>query len=289
MQTVRKTAAKIDVSGQIQIAASSLLHHGYALIRVSAGTLAVLDEIFESAAGFFSLSPEEKVRFERPDILEGYRRYGAEHSGPEDRPDLNETFSLVLRNMAREDIARWKEVNPLHRALRAAASHYSALVDGVLDEIRREFNPRGDRIASADFSYFQLNHYRPRVETRDFLQDAHEDGHLLTVVTSRQPGLEAEIGGRFEPINFARNEVLVMPGSILTLMTGGRIKPLPHRVRNVRSVATRASLMYFCNASVTHPPRAWVAAADGSMPDIGRANVEASKLFGLPSIEALAS
>jgi len=285
MQAVRK----VDVSSQVQIAAISLLHHGYALVPMSADTVAVLDEIFESAANFFSLSPKEKIRFERPEILEGYRRYGAEHSGPEDRPDLNETFSLVLRNQARKDIARWKESNPLHRALRAAAAHYSALVDGVLEAIRQEFNPSGDRIVSAEFSYFQLNHYRPRAETRDFLQDAHEDGHLLTVVTSRQRGLEAEIGGRFEAINFARNELLLMPGSILTLMTGGRIKPLPHRVRNVKEVATRASLMYFCNASVTHPPRAWVAGADGSMPDIGRANVEASKLFGLPSIEALAS
>lgn len=34
--------------------------------------------------------------------------------------------------------------------------------------------------------------------------------------------------------------------------------------------------------------RAWAAAADGSMPDIGRASTENSKLFGLPSIEALA-
>lgn len=284
MQTARAT----DAFGQIHIAASSLLHHGHARIRADAATVAALDEVFRSADDFFAVAPKEKIRFERPDILEGYRRYGAEHSGPQDRPDLNETFSLVLRNMARKDIARWSDVNPLHRALRAAAPHYAALVDGVLDEIRHAFNPRGDRISSADFSYFQLNHYRPRVETRDFLQDTHEDGHLLTVVTSRQPGLEAEIDGRFEPVHFARNELLLMPGSILTLMTGGRIKPLPHRVRNIRSSATRASLMFFVNAPVTPAPRAWLASADGSMPDIGRATAECSKLFGLPSIEAIA-
>jgi len=39
---------------------------------------------------------------------------------------------------------------------------------------------------------------------------------------------------------------------------------------------------------VTGSPRAWVASADGSLPDIGRATAESSKLFGLPSIEAIA-
>lgn len=277
-----------DSEVRIPDVARELLEHGYAIVRGDAGMVKLLDDIFDSAGDFFALGLEEKKRFERPQILEGYRRYAAEHSGPLNRPDLNETFSLVLRNMAREDIAPWSNTNPLHRALRAAAPRYAALVDGVLDEIRRELNPGGDRVSSAEFSYFQLNYYRPRAEKRTFLQEAHEDGHLLTVVTSRQPGLEAEIDGRFQPVNFADDEFLVMPGSILTLMTGGRIKPLPHRVRNVRSVSTRESLMFFANAPVTRAPRAWAAAADGSMPDIGRANVEASKLFGLPSIEALA-
>ena len=277
-----------DSEVRIPDLARELLHPGYAIVKGGAQMVGLLNEIFDSAGDFFARGPREKKGFERPDLLEGYRRYGAEHSGLRNRPDLNETFSLVLGNMAREDIASWSLTNPLHRALRSAAPRYAALVDGVLDEIRRELNPGGDRVSSVEFSYFQLNYYRPRAETRIFLQEAHEDGHLLTVVTSRQPGLEARIGGRFQPVNFASDELLVMPGSVLTLMTGGRIKPLPHRVRNVRSVATRASLMFFANAPVTRAPRAWAAAADGSMPDIGRATAENSKMFGLPSIEALA-
>jgi isopenicillin N synthase-like dioxygenase len=277
-----------DSAVRIGSVAGELLDRGSALVKADVELVRHLDNIFGSASDFFALGRREKARYERPEILEGYRRYGAEYSGASNRPDLNETFSLVLRNNAREDIATWAKANPLHRALRDAAPRYAALVDGVLDEIRRALNPRGDRVSSAAFSYFQLNYYRPRAETRTFLQDAHEDGHLLTVVTSRQPGLEAEIDGRFQPVNFANDEFLVMPGSILTLITGGRVKPLRHRVRNLRSVSARASLMFFANAPVTRAPRAWVAAADGSMPDIGAATAESSKLFGLPSIEALA-
>lgn len=272
----------------VRDAARELLRRGSALVRIDPGTADLLDAIFDSARDFFALDPAERMRYERLDILEGYRRYGAEHSGPRNRPDLNETFSLALKNMAREDIAHWSQGNPLHRALRAAAPRYGTLVDDVLEEIRQEINPRGDRVSSKELSYFQLNYYRPRDETRALLQDAHEDGHVLTVVTSRQPGLEAQFDGRFQPVNFARDEILLMPGSILTLMTGGRIRPLPHLVRNVHGVATRASLMFFVNTPVTDAPRAWVAAADGSMPDIGRATAERSKRFGLPSIEVLA-
>ena len=272
----------------VRDAARELLRRGSALVRIDPEMVDLLDAIFDSARDFFALDPSEKLRYERLEILEGYRRHGAERSGSRNQPDLNATFSLALKNMAREDIARWSKSNPLHRALRAAAPRYAALVDGVLEEIRLEINARGDRVSAEELSYFQLNYYRPRAETRALLQEAHEDGHLLTVVTSRQPGLEAQIDGRFQPVNFARDEILLMPGSILTLMTGGRVKPLPHRVRNLHGVATRASLMFFANTPVTDAPRAWAAAADGSMPDIGRATAESSKLFGLPSIEALA-
>lgn len=275
-------------TSRIHGASASILKDGYALIHAEAGMVGALDRIFDSADKFFARKPDEKARYARPDILEGYRDVGAERSGPLKRPDLNESYSLVLGNMARGDTASWQVTNPLHRALRSAAPRYAALVDAILEDLRCEINPQGDRVSSVDLSYLQLNYYRPHDEKRDFLMDVHEDGHLLTVVTSRQPGLEAEIGGRFEAINFQKDELLVMPGSILTLMTGGRVKPLPHRVRNVPGVKLRASLMYFGNAPVIGAPRPWVAAADGSLPDIGRATAEMSQVFGLPSIEAIA-
>ncbi|QZN98862.1 2OG-Fe(II) oxygenase family protein [Chenggangzhangella methanolivorans] len=158
----------------------------------------------------------------------------------------------------------------------------------MLDDLRDAVDPEGDRIDAAEFSYLQLNYYRPGRETRDLLQDAHEDGHLLTIVTSRQPGLEFEVDGRFEPANLAPDELLIMPGGILTLMTGGLMQPLVHQVRNVPGLRKRASLMFFVNASVANPPRAWIAARDGTYPDIRQATIESSQMFGLGSIGALA-
>jgi isopenicillin N synthase-like dioxygenase len=273
---------------QFRDAANSLLSSNHAVLRIEPKFVDRIGAVFESADPFFGRSPEDKRRYERPELLEGYRGYGAEHSGPNDRPDLNETFSHVLRNAGCEELRGWVESNPVHAAMTGAAPFYVELVNGVLDELRRALNPDGDRFDCADFSYFQLNFYRPQSEKRDFLQDAHEDGHVLTVVKALQPGLEIELDGGFEPVRLARDELLLMPGSILTLMTGGRVEPLVHRVRNVAGVEKRASLMFFANASVTNAPHPWVAGEDGRLPDIGRATAEASKAFGLPSIEALA-
>lgn len=276
-----------DFSNKPLSAASTILDSGYAILRLDAATRDAVDAVFEAAPAFFDRPAADKARYARPDILEGYRTFGAEFSHSPDRPDLNETFSHVLRNADRPDVGVWAETNPLNAAMRAAAPLYAAMADGVLDGLRTAINPSGDRIASAEFSYFQLNYYRPSREDRDFLQDAHEDGHLLTIVTSRQPGLEVEIDGKWEPASLARDELFVMPGSIITLMTGGRVQPLQHRVRNIPNVERRASLMFFVNASVANPPRAWAPAADGSMPDIRQATIEASQVFGLQSIGAL--
>ncbi|MET0314358.1 MAG: 2OG-Fe(II) oxygenase family protein [Hansschlegelia sp.] len=277
-----------DFANKIRSASSTLLHSGYAIVRLEADDLHLLDGVFDQAGGFFDRDASDKERFARPDILEGYRGFGAEFSEAPDRPDLNETFSLVPRNMAREDLADWPALNPLHRAMGAIAPLYCDLADGVLEDLRRFINPAGDRIASAEFSYLQLNYYRPGRETRELLQDGHEDGHLLTIVTSRQPGLEMKVGGRFEPATLARDEVLIMPGSILTLMTGGLTTPLIHRVRRVGGYKARASLMFFVNASITNAPRAWAPSDDGAYPDIRQATIESSQMFGLPSIAAVA-
>lgn len=277
-----------DFANTIRSASSTLLRSGYAIVRTGALMRVCLDKTFDDTHRFFAREPAEKARFSRPDILEGYRAFGAEFSGDASRPDLNETYSLVPRNQSRPDIAGWRVANPLHDDLSQAAPFYAALANGVLDDLRDAIEPEGDRIDADEFSYLQLNYYRPGRETRDLLQDAHEDGHLLTIVTSRQPGLEFEVDGRFEPANLAPDELLIMPGGILTLMTGGLMQPLVHRVRNVPGLRTRASLMFFVNASVTNPPRAWIADRDGTFPDIRRATIESSQMFGLASIGALA-
>jgi isopenicillin N synthase-like dioxygenase len=79
---------------------------------------------------------------------------------------------------------------------------------------------------------------------QELFQQPHEDAVLLTVISASAPGLEEVIGDTSKPLVFEPDEVLVMPGSVLTEMTGGEIPPLYHLARN-HKVLDRKSIMYF--------------------------------------------
>jgi isopenicillin N synthase-like dioxygenase len=133
-------------------------------------------------------------------------------------------------------------------------------------------------------SYLQINYYEPAQHSRDMLQDGHEDGHLLTLVTATAPGLEIETADGYRPAELAEDEMLIMPGSLLTLMTGGQIPPLYHRVRNSFRKEPRYSMMYFVNPESDQVLEPWVSNETNAGIDIIE---EANKLplkFGLPTL-----
>ena len=77
-----------------------------------------------------------------------------------------------------------------------------------------------------------------------------------------------------------------MPGSVLTALTGGKIAPLYHQVRN-HGLSDRQSLMYFVNPEVEAPLFSWIDAPDGTREDIREHVQNAPTMFGLPPVEAL--
>lgn len=248
-----------------------------------------MEHVFEAARLFFERSSDEKRRFAMPGQLEGWRDLGAEYSDDPERPDLNEAFGLVARNRSRTADLGWIDDNPLHAALRRAMDVLTPKVDALFADLKANLAPSGDDLVASEWSYLQVNYYRPSRESRDLLQDAHEDGHLLTVLAADQPGLELEIDGAFRPAPRDPNALVVMPGSILTAMTGGRIAPLRHRVRRDAGIASRISMMFFVNPSLEEPPEAWLPDAAGRRADIREAAIAASTAFGLPALDRAAS
>ncbi len=91
--------------------------------------------------------------------------------------------------------------------------------------------------------------------TNELLQHAHEDAVFLTVISTNSPGLEGIFKDDVKPFTISPDEVLVMPGSVMTDMTGGEIQPLYHQARNHGNV-NRKSIMYFVNPDIktTIPP-----------------------------------
>lgn len=269
----------------MQKIALALVGNGYAKVKLNTFETGRLTSVFEAAHQFFGQSKAEKLLYKLKGDVEGYREIGAEFSLHEDRPDLNEAYGLVLRNVPAATRLGWGEKNALYRTLVGISEIYEPKINELFEAIRQLVNPQGESLTVGEASYLQVNYYRPSVETRDYLQDHHEDGHLLTVVKALEPGLEIRPNENFEPVSLDEDEILLMPGSLLEIMTGGDIPALWHRVRNTRSQANRASMMFFVNPRLDRAPKPWKANGHGQYPDLAAACVERSVAFGLEPID----
>ena len=267
-----------------------LLTRGYAKLQITRETRQQIDRTLASARAYFAQPLSEKRRYAEPRYVEGYRDIGLEYSQIASRPDLTESFSLWNRNRARTEAAGWIQDCPIHAALRRTADDLAFYVGELFQTMTDKWAPGTTAPRFAKASYMQLNYYEPAQHSRDILQDGHEDGHLLTVVTATGPGLEIEIetetGRRYQPAQLAENEMLIMPCSLLTLMTGGAIQPLFHQVKNSFLKEPRYSMMFFVNPESDQVLEPWIRNDSNRDADvIAEANALPMK-FGLPSLEA---
>lgn len=209
---------------------AQLEREGFLRIPVDAELRRAVDRVFAFANEFFARPVAEKHRYAAPAWVEGYRELGPEYSQVPERPDLTESFSAWNRNRTRPELDAWAAGCPLHGAVREAANHLSEVVRGLFAAMTEYFNPAAPELRFFNGTYAQLNYYEPFRHRRELLQDSHEDGHLITLANTNAPGLEYEVNGEFVPANLSRDKMLLMPCSLLSLMTGDRIKPLYHRV-----------------------------------------------------------
>ena len=159
------------------------------------------------------------------------------------------------------------------------------VVRDLFAAMRDYYKPDAPELRFHDGTYAQVNHYEPVRHRRELLTDPHEDGHLITLASTNAPGLEIKVNGEFVPANVTPDHFVVMPGSLLSLMTGDRVKPGYHQVRNSRRADPRCSMMYFVNPEIDQPLRPWIENDSNRGIDIiERANA-APKQFGNPSLE----
>jgi isopenicillin N synthase-like dioxygenase len=262
-----------------------LEQRGFLWIPVDGTLHEATKDAFASADAFFARSAEEKHRYANPSWVEGYRELGPEYAQVPERPDLTESFSVWHRNRTRPELDSWSEGCPLHGAMRSASSMLSGLAGDLFAAMADYWAPGGaPELRFRAATWAQLNHYEPARHRRELLQDPHEDGHLITFVLTNAPGLEIQIDGEFVPANLGENELLVMPGSLLSLMTGYRVKPGYHQVRNTRRTDPRSSLLYFVNPEIDQTLAPWIANESNRGIDIiERANAGPAQ-FGLPTL-----
>ena len=205
---------------------------GYALVPVAPSILEEIDGVYDLGRRFYARPSAEKHQFAAPAFVEGYREIGPEYSLVPERPDLTESFSMWYRNRHRPNFAAWDATCPLYPGIRHCADTLSELTANLFRAMAAVWSPAAPKLRFQKASYIQLNYYEPAQHTRDLLQDPHEDGHLITLVKANAPGLEVKLGDRFVAAEAKPNEIVVMAGSLLSLMTGNLVPPLYHQVRN---------------------------------------------------------
>ncbi len=273
----------LAVSEAVAQASQDIIDRGYAVVKLADADAVRLRTALSTAVEFFQRPLEDKNAHGSADHNYGYRPFGIEYSLTPDRPDMNECFTLWSSRL--DLIPNAAEIQELNDSFLDWRDSLAPLVAAILDEVAKNFGTtNGPDFEKA--SYLQINYCLPTPPERDLLQDKHEDGHMVTVLHTTAPGLEVFLGDEATPILPAADEIVIMPGSVLTALSGGAIAPLYHQVRN-HGLADRQALMYFVNPEVEAPLYSWVDSPDGSRIDI-RAHVQnAPTMFGLPPVEAL--
>lgn len=264
-------------------ASQDIIDKGYAVVKLRDVDAANLHNAISTAVRFFERPLEEKNAHGSADHNYGYRPFGVEYSITPERPDMNECFTVWSSRL--DLIPNAEAITDLTGAFIDWRDSLAPVVERILDEVARNFGvDHAPEFEKA--SYLQINYCIPAPAERDLLQDKHEDGHMVTVLHATAPGLEIYTNDDVKPILPGPDEVVIMPGSVLTALSGGKIEPLYHQVRN-HCLDDRQSIMYFVNPEIDEPLFSWIDSPEGERIDIREHVQNAPSMFGLPPVEAL--
>jgi isopenicillin N synthase-like dioxygenase len=241
-------------------------------------------EIFDLGRAFFQQDIGEKIRSRLQDDT-GYRPFGIEYSQSASRPDQVESFS-VSHAFEYYDTSNFsRSAKALYDALSSAFDVFEATAEelaGRLAETLCGLPPEKLRGGFGRHSLLQLNYSQPSRTQTSYINETHEDGCFLTLTTVTAPGLEIQdVKGSFLPVLPGPNELLLMSGEILSLLTGGKILPVLHRVTPVAAISERMSLLFFADLdpSLCRP---WISNEINQGIDIGELVRKNPVRFGLP-------
>lgn len=225
-----------------------ILTEGYATVRLNPSDAERLASLCREADEFFARDADLKLRHSTPNLGTGYRPHGAAHSGYAEKPDRNDSFLYWAPSY--KTPPNEQEIAGFLTAYEAYRQVVARITADLIEELRKRY--RSDAEAAFErASVLQINSYAELCD-EELLQQPHEDADFLTVIWASAPGLELVVDGVARPMDFPADEVAIMPGSVLTAMSGGEIRPQDHLVRNHRTVG-RKSIMYFVSPDVDSP------------------------------------
>ena len=255
---------------------SRIREQGYALVRLDADEAELLAAVFRGMMEFFAQSPSAKARHGMPNRGTGYRPYAYAHAGDPDRPDHNDSYLYWGRERRLPE--HHEEIEPLLDGLEAYRRVAARVTRGLIEELRTHYG-YAEELPFELASVLQINSFGTPTDD-ELLQQPHEDAVFLTVIWTSAAGLEGVRDGQTLPFTFAPDEVMVMPGGLMTTMTGGQIPPFHHQVRNYGTLG-RKSVMYFVSPDPAGPIEPFLRNDSNRDADVRAMVIDNPQTFGL--------
>lgn len=228
------------IANQAGDLARKLLDEGFAVCRLDAAASRSVRELYTLSTEFFLQDVSAKSRHLISNLSNGYRPLMSSHSGSPDRPDLSESFLYWPHR--REAIPSHEQIAPFLDALENYRRSVAEITHTVLEGLRAHYN-YSHGLPFEQASVVQINSFGTHTKEQ-LLVHKHEDGVLFTIIWASTEGLEGFVDGDVKAFKLAPDEALIMPGSVLTCMTGGEIQPFYHQARNF-GYTERKSFMFF--------------------------------------------
>ena len=245
--------------------------------------------IFDPAYSFFRqpVSAKRKCTFSQ-DM--GYRQLGDEYSKSPAQVDQVESFSISARVPLPLSQLNSAGAELLYQRMLVVFDFLEAIAETLVVRLADHFSNRSNRTflrgALRHWSRLQVNYSLPSDVPLAFINEEHEDLDLLTITMAPTPGLEVE--GRkntFIPTTTKADQVLIMPGEIAYLLSGGQLQPLYHRVRTCAQIPERLSLLFFGDLDPRHC-KPWVVNDINVGVDIGKRVMTNVHRFGLTGFDS---
>lgn len=236
---------------QIKACCESIARSGFGTLQISDAMQQDYKKIID---GYAAISQTTKQSFSFAEDTDGFFPFGAEYSSIEDHPDLCERFCYWPAHAPKRTDLEFTR-SPFFSAVGSFERQISELAQALMDGICAEFGvaPLAPlRLAS----YIQLCVYGAQATNgvRQFAQDPHEDGHMLSFIKPTREGLVLVKGASLEPVRLLEGEIAVLAGSLLTELSDQSIPAAYHAVLAPKQPVARSSLIYFANPSPEQRP-----------------------------------
>lgn len=229
---------------QIKMCCESIARSGFGTLQIPD---AMLQDYKKIVDGYFAISQATKESFSFAQDTDGFFPFGAEYSSVEDHPDLCERFCYWPSHAFKRKAFEFTR-SAFFTAMDSFERQISELAQELMDGICDEFGV-APIAPFRSASYVQLCVYGAQQTScvRQFAQDPHEDGHMLSFIKPTREGLVLVKGSSLEPVRLLEGEIAVLAGSLLTEISDHAIPAAYHAVLASQRPVARSSLIYFAN------------------------------------------